>query len=335
MTALNGSVGGGDDPRQPYGVLGTGTQLVFNSEEGPQPVASVGVEGIVADSDDAIANYEDEHFGNALSQPVAAGVLGVQLAPVVPGETVQIDSYGFLGGRSPFAGELTGVFGQAAQRGVVGIAGAPDGIGVYGGSVGGVATGVVGEAGASPGVLGRSTSAIGIGVLAENTGGGLAARFDGDIELDGQVRGNLDVTGDIRLVGFDVAEAFELDGPADVEPGTVMIFEDECRVRPSSVAYDRRVAGVISGAGPWQPGLLLHQPTTVRTAPLALVGRAYCKVIASHGAIAFGDLLTSSDTVGHAMRVADPGRAFGSVIGKALAPLAEGHGLIPILVALQ
>ena len=137
MTALNGSVGGGDDPRQPYGVLGTGTQLVFNSEEGPQPVASVGVEGIVADSDDAIANYEDEHFGNALSQPVAAGVLGVQLAPVVPGETVQIDSYGFLGGRSPFAGELTGVFGQAAQRGVVGIAGAPDGIGVYGGSVGG------------------------------------------------------------------------------------------------------------------------------------------------------------------------------------------------------
>jgi hypothetical protein len=35
------------------------------------------------------------------------------------------------------------------------------------------------------------------------------------------------------------------------------------------------------------------------------------------------------------MRASDPLQAFGAVIGKALRPLAEGRGLIPILVALQ
>jgi hypothetical protein len=35
------------------------------------------------------------------------------------------------------------------------------------------------------------------------------------------------------------------------------------------------------------------------------------------------------------MKAADPSRAFGSVIGKALRRLAAGRGLIPILVALQ
>jgi hypothetical protein len=35
------------------------------------------------------------------------------------------------------------------------------------------------------------------------------------------------------------------------------------------------------------------------------------------------------------MKANDHLRAFGSVIGKALQPLKEGQGIIPILVALQ
>jgi hypothetical protein len=46
-------------------------------------------------------------------------------------------------------------------------------------------------------------------------------------------------------------------------------------------------------------------------------------------------LLITSPIPGHAMKAADPLRAFGAVIGKALAPMLEGQGLIPILVALQ
>jgi len=45
--------------------------------------------------------------------------------------------------------------------------------------------------------------------------------------------------------------------------------------------------------------------------------------------------LTTSPTVGHAMKARDQSRAFGCVIGKALRSLETGQGLIPILVALQ
>ena len=48
-----------------------------------------------------------------------------------------------------------------------------------------------------------------------------------------------------------------------------------------------------------------------------------------------GDLLTTADTPGHAMRATDQHRAFGAVLGKAMAPLASGRGQIPILVSLQ
>jgi hypothetical protein len=68
--------------------------------------------------------------------------------------------------------------------------------------------------------------------------------------------------------------------------------------------------------------------------PIALVGKVFCKVDA-YGAVEIGDLLTTSTTPGHAMKAADPLKAFGSVIGKALRPLKWDRGLIPILIALQ
>jgi hypothetical protein len=48
-----------------------------------------------------------------------------------------------------------------------------------------------------------------------------------------------------------------------------------------------------------------------------------------------GDLLTTSATPGHAMKAADPARAFGAVLGKALGSMREGRALVPILVTLQ
>ena len=69
--------------------------------------------------------------------------------------------------------------------------------------------------------------------------------------------------------------------------------------------------------------------------PLTLTGRAWCKVDATYGPIALGDLLTTSSTPGHAMTASDPSTAFGAVIGKALRPWNDGTGLVPVLVALQ
>jgi hypothetical protein len=68
---------------------------------------------------------------------------------------------------------------------------------------------------------------------------------------------------------------------------------------------------------------------------VALLGKVYCKVDAQYSPIEVGDLLASSPTPGHAMKAADPLKAFGSVIGKALRPLQAGQGLVPVLVALQ
>lgn len=142
--------------------------------------------------------------------------------------------------------------------------------------------------------------------------------------------------GDIILQNADCAEDFRVACAAEAVPGTVMVINDDLELAVSDCAYDRRVAGIVAGAGDYRPGIVLGRTEGPHpTMPIALVGRAFCRVDADHGAIAIGDLLTTSDTAGHAMKAADPGRAFGAVIGKALAPLAGGQGMIPVLVALQ
>ena len=50
-------------------------------------------------------------------------------------------------------------------------------------------------------------------------------------------------------------------------------------------AYDKRVAGVVSGAGDYKPGIVLDkQPSTHIRQPIALLGKVYCKTDASYGA---------------------------------------------------
>ncbi len=140
--------------------------------------------------------------------------------------------------------------------------------------------------------------------------------------------------GDIYLKNADCAEEFEIEEGA--EPGTVVVITEEGRLHQCQEAYDKKVAGVISGAGKYKPGIVLDKKVDSKNRkPVALVGKVYCKVDAGYGAIGVGDLLTTSPTVGHAMKAVDPFKAFGSVIGKALQPLKSGHGLIPILIALQ
>ena len=182
--------------------------------------------------------------------------------------------------------------------------------GVYGtNDVGGI--GVIGE------------SSTGIGVLGK---GKLARRFEGDVE----------VTGDVSLTNGDCAEDFDIAHLASAEPGTVMVLGDEGALRPCWEPYDKRVVGVVSGAGGYKPGIVLdRQAVHPDRKPIALIGKVFCKIDADYDAVEVGDLLTTSPTLGHVMKAVDPQRAFGTVIGKALWPLASGKGLIPILIALQ
>lgn len=150
------------------------------------------------------------------------------------------------------------------------------------------------------------------------------------------VEGNVAVSGDVLLTGADCAEDFDVLDARALEPGTVMVIGDEGRLHESSDAYDTRVAGVLSGAGDYRPGIVLDkQQARENRLPVALTGKTFCKVDAQYGPIRVGDLLTTSPTAGHAMRADDPLKASGAVIGKALRPLEEGQGLIPILIALH
>ena len=68
---------------------------------------------------------------------------------------------------------------------------------------------------------------------------------------------------------------------------------------------------------------------------VALSGRVYVQADATFGAIKPGDLLTTSDTPGRAMKASDRERAPGAVLGKAMSGLEEGQGEVLVLVTLQ
>lgn len=138
--------------------------------------------------------------------------------------------------------------------------------------------------------------------------------------------------------GADLAEPFRVGSCDAAPPGTVMIIDGERpgQLKPSEGAYDHRVAGVVSGAGGLRPGICLTQAGSVEgSVPVALSGRAYARADTSNGPIRPGDLLTTSEQPGRAMRATDPSRAHGALLGKAMTPLESGEGLVLVLVNLH
>jgi hypothetical protein len=145
----------------------------------------------------------------------------------------------------------------------------------------------------------------------------------------------LEITG-----GSDLSEQFEVsDEDGQIKPGMVVCIDPESpgNLVVSKKTYDRTVAGIVSGAGGVKPGMLMGQKGTKADGehPVAMTGRVYCRADASNGAIRPGDLLTTSQTPGHAMKVTDYNKAQGAIIGKAMDSLDEGTGLVLVLVSLQ
>jgi len=169
----------------------------------------------------------------------------------------------------------------------------------------------------------------------------------------GDPQAKLDVVGQTRTQslqitgGADFAENFEVNAaPAisdavtpKVEPGMVVSIDPEHpgKLTLSARAYDSQVAGVISGAGGVKPGMIMSQEGTLADGkfPVALTGRVYCWVDSAYGAVKPGDLLTTSNTPGHAMKADNREKAHGAIIGKAMTGLKEGKGLVLALVNLQ
>jgi hypothetical protein len=203
------------------------------------------------------------------------------------------------------------------------------GNGVTGIGIGGGVSGVYGRNdGGGYGVFGRTTGG-GTAVFGDNTdASGYAGYFTGKVSSN-----ILEIRG-----GSDLAEPFSSEDEESVEPGTLMVIDENHpgKLRISDQEYDPKIAGIVSGAGGIRPGLTLQQDG-VTSGPImvAIAGRVYCKADASGGPIKPGDLLTSSTTSGHVMKATDKNRANGAVIGKAMSSLEHGQGLVLVLVNLQ
>ena len=159
--------------------------------------------------------------------------------------------------------------------------------------------------------------------------GGAALRIDTDNTVSLQV---LTITG-----GADIAEPFPMTTEEIPKGAVVTIDEDHPgQLKMSESAYDTRVAGIISGANGIKPGVSLHQQGALEgTDNVALSGRVYALADASEAPIKPGDLLTTSATPGHCMKVTDHAKAQGTIIGKAMSTLKEGKGMVLVLVSLQ
>jgi len=150
------------------------------------------------------------------------------------------------------------------------------------------------------------------------------------------VNGSITGTTVVNAVYQDVAEW--VPATKHMEPGTVVVLNRTRKneVMPSARAYDTAVAGVVSA----QPGVLLGVGGDSK-AKIATTGRVKVHVDATAGPIEIGDLLVTSDKSGTAMKsqpVDLGGVSFhrpGTVIGKALEPLAAGQGEILVLLSLQ
>lgn len=100
----------------------------------------------------------------------------------------------------------------------------------------------------------------------------------GDVTLTG----NLTVNGDVFLPGADCAEHFDTAGAEQIEAGTVVVIDQEGALRRSEQAYDKKVAGVVSGAGKFRAGLVLDKRQNQgNRAPVALVGKAIARSMRS------------------------------------------------------
>ena len=172
---------------------------------------------------------------------------------------------------------------------------------------------------------------------------GLSINRDGGNVVIGDASGGTSrlVTPIVQVTGgSDFSEMFDVRSEETIEPGMLVVIDPKNpgSLMLSSKVNDRRVAGIISGAGGVKTGMMMGQKGSIADGkyPVALTGRVYCFADASNSAIEPGDMLTTSSTLGHAMKVEDFNSANGAMIGKAMTGLKQGEkGLVLVLVNLQ
>jgi len=303
-----------------------------------------------------VRGFSSSAYGVYGSSPNGFGVYGLHEAatgtnPGVKGVTNSTDANAVaVLGSSSTAGASS-----AAVRGINNATGY--GIGVWG-SQAGVGNGVYGTSVSGNGVYGVTSNPgfLNAGVSGSGSNGATGVRgysdtgnsiegwssggWFGNLRFRVQTNGNVTADGAFTGGGADYAEMLAAED--GLEPGDLLAIGPTGDLVRAVGAHSTNVAGVYST----QPGFVAGGGDAegnglIGKVPLAVLGVVPAKASAENGAIVPGDLLTTSDTPGYAMR-ADPitveGVSFypsSVVVGKALEGLASGTGVIKILVTLQ
>lgn len=166
-----------------------------------------------------------------------------------------------------------------------------------------------------------------------NTAGTICVKNKNDIDTV-KVIGE---SGDIEFLNADFAEDFDI-AVAQIKKvarGMVMVLDANGKLVPSTQAHDKKVVGIVAGAGDYKPGIVMDKTGGENRMPIALMGKVSCWVDADLAPVEVGDMLTTSGKEGFAMKATDPFKSFGAVIGKALTSLESGTGMVTVLVNLQ
>jgi hypothetical protein len=247
------------------------------------------------------------------------------------GETAGSSGRGVYGNATSNTGFAVGVYGRSESSGGVG--------GLFTNSGGGTALQTTANASVSAVSFNQGGTGIGVNISNSNSNNPNSALVVSQTNttvpamlVNGTAR--VDV---LEIAGADVAEKFPVS--EDVTPGTVVMIDSDCpgKLCMSRGAYNKRVAGVVSGANGLSAGTILGNLKGFEDAPpIAMSGRVWVLCDAANAAIEVGDLLTTSDSAGRAMSATDAARSHGAVIGKAMTALSAGEtGLVLVLVNLQ
>ncbi len=361
---------------QGVGVYGTGPGTAVSGFSTGTSGYVYGVRGRSASTQGAgVAGFNVATTGDAYGvfgrSDANAGIAVYGLANAGMGSTVGV--YGkapsLYGKGVQGEGGFVGVYGKGTDSsgtnyGVYGESTGPDGIGVKGvNHDGGYAAYFKGEE-AGPGTPDAHIVVIanegfdgggpdGLAIWMPNEGG----QPDGSVNFItfmsgmpqmyvGAIEGNGSGGVQYKSGGGDFAEL--LPTTQGLEPGDVVVIGPEGKLTRSSKANQTNVAGVYSTAPAFLGGMAPDAEAEDAASagangrsPIAIVGVVPVKVSAENGAIRPGDLLTASNTPGHAMK-ADPVDVGGvpiyrpgTIIGKALEPLDEGTGVIRVLITLH
>ncbi len=134
---------------------------------------------------------------------------------------------------------------------------------------------------------------------------------------------------------INIVEMFEVDEDQFIVPGDLLVVSDKGNsiLARAIEGYSTSIIGIVSD----NPSVIINNSGAEKKIyPVALAGKALCRIDARERPVKSGDLIVTSNTPGCGMAgVIDSFNKIGSVIGKALDSLNEGIGLIPVFITHQ